>query len=286
LFDDHQRLILYDEHRTKPQGAAVNTTRRVGAERRSVSATVANYIHELSERHNGGGGTSTEPLPSNQPKESDVRIGIIGSGRIGATAARLFVDAGHEVAIANSRGPQSLGDVVDGLGPRAHPADTLDAAAFGEVVLVAIPFGRYRELPAESLAEATVIDAMNYYPRRDGNYPELDADETTSSELLAAHLPGTRVVKAFNTMVWSTLRDRGSSGPRDERLALFIAGDDPDAKDQVTGLIEEIGFAAVDTGGLADGGRLQQMGSPLIRRDVTAREAEQLLTSGVRKDAS
>jgi predicted dinucleotide-binding enzyme len=266
LFDDHQRLILYDEHRTKPQGAVVNTTRRVGAERRSVSATVANYIHELSERHNGGGGASTEPAPSNQPKESDVRIGIIGSGRIGATAARLFADAGHEVAIANSRGPQSLGDVVDGL--------------------VAIPFGRFRELPAEPLAEATVIDAMNYYPRRDGNYPELDADETTSSELLAARLPGARVVKAFNTMVWSTLRDRGSSGPRDERLALFIAGDDPDAKDQVTRLVEEIGFAGVDTGGLADGGRLQQMGAPLIRRDVTAREAEQLLTSGARKDAS
>jgi predicted dinucleotide-binding enzyme len=190
------------------------------------------------------------------------------------------------VAIANSRGPQSLGDVVDGLGPRAHAADTVGAAAFGEVVLVAIPFGRYRELPAEPLAEATVIDAMNYYPRRDGNYPELDADETTSSELLAARLPGARVVKAFNTMVWSTLRDRGSSGPRDQRLALFIAGDDPDAKDQVTRLIEEIGFAGVDTGGLADGGRLQQMGAPLIRRDVAAREAEQLLTSGARKDAS
>ena len=264
----------------------MNTTRRFGAERRSVSAIVANYIHELSERHNGGGGTYTEPAPSNQPKESDVRIGIIGGGRIGATAARLFVDAGHEVAIANSRGPRSLRDVVDGLGPRAHASDPVDAAAFGEVVLVAIPFGRYRELPAEPLAEATVIDAMNYYPRRDGNYPELDGDRTTSSELLAAHLPGARVVKAFNTMVWSTLRDRGSNGPRDERLAIFIAGDDPDAKDQVTRLIEEIGFAAVDTGGLADGGRIQQMGSPLIRRDVTAREAEQLLASGVRKDAS
>jgi 8-hydroxy-5-deazaflavin:NADPH oxidoreductase len=271
-------LILYDEHRTKPQGAAVNSTRRFGAERRSAGAIVANYIHELSERHNGGGGASTEPAPSNQPKGSDVRIGIIGSGRIGATAARLFVDAGHEVAIANSRGPESLGDVVDGLGPRAHAADAVDAAAFGEVVLVAIPFGRYRELPAEPLADATVIDAMNYYPRRDGNYPELDGDETTSSELLASHLPGARVVKAFNTMVWSTLRDRGSSGPRDERLALFIAGDDPEAKDQVTRLIEEIGFAAVDTGGLPDGGRLQQMGSPLIRRDVTAREAERALS--------
>lgn len=256
----------------------MDSTRRLSVERRSARALVTNYIHELSERHNGDGRISTEPTSSNRLKETHVRIGIIGGGKIGTTAARLFVVAGHEVAIANARGPETLGEVVDGLGQRAHAADAADAAAFGELVLVAIPFGRYRELPAEPLTDTTVIDAMNYYPQRDGNYPELDADRTTSSELLAAHLPGSRVVKAFNTMVWSTLRDGGKRGPRDERLALFVAGDDPDAKGQVTRLIEEIGFAAVDTGGLADGGRRQQMGSPLIRRDVTAREAEEALS--------
>jgi predicted dinucleotide-binding enzyme len=241
----------------------MESIRRPGAERRSASALVTNYIHELSERHNG-----------NLLKETKVRIGIIGSGNIGATAARLFVDTGHEVAIANSRSPETLGEVVDGLGPRAQAADPADAARFGDLVLVAIPFGRYRELPASTLAGAIVLDAMNYYPRRDGNIPELDSDRSTSSELLAVHLPGARVVKAFNTMTWKTLRDGGNRGPRDERLALFIAGDDPDAKEQVTRLIEEIGFAAVDTGGLADGGRRQQMGSPLIARDPTAKEAE------------
>jgi predicted dinucleotide-binding enzyme len=255
----------------------MDSTRRFGAERRSASALVANYIHELSDRHNGRTRLSTRARPSDQPKETHMRIGIIGSGNIGATAARLFVDAGHEVAIANSRGPESLGGLVDDLGVRARAADPAQAVAFGDLVLVAIPFGRYRELPAAAFAGTIVIDATNYYPRRDGNYPELDADQTTSSELLADHLAGARVVKAFNTMVWSTLRDGGKPGARDERLALFIAGDDPDAKAEVTSLIEEIGFAAVDTGGLADGGRRQQMGSPLIARNVTAGEAEEAL---------
>jgi 8-hydroxy-5-deazaflavin:NADPH oxidoreductase len=243
----------------------METTRRLRVERRSARALVTNYIHELSERHNGGelGEPSTEPAPSTQPKETGMRIGIIGSGNIGATAARLSVDAGHEVAIANSRGPETLGEVVDGLGPRAHAADAGEAASFGDVVLVAIPFGRYRELTASELADTTVIDATNYYPQRDRKIPELDADSTTSSELLAAHLPGARVVKAFNTLRWRTVRDGGKPGPRGERLVLFLAGDDRDAVDQVARLIEETGYAAVDAGGLEDGGRRQQPGSAL-----------------------
>jgi predicted dinucleotide-binding enzyme len=257
----------------------MDSTRRVRVERRSARALVANYIHELSERHNGAERRepSTELWPSSKLKETDLRIGIIGSGHIGATAARLLVDAGHEVAIANSRGPETLIEVVDGLGSPAHAADVADAAAFGDLVLVAIPFGRYRELPASAFAGATVIDATNYYPGRDGHFPELDADQTTSSELLADHLARARVVKAFNNLTSRTLRDGGKRGPRHERLALFVAGDDPDAKGRVARLIEEIGFAAVDTGGLADGGRRQQVGSPLIARESTAREAEEAL---------
>jgi len=257
----------------------MDSTRRLRVERRSARALVANYIHELSERHNGAGRreASTELGPSSRLKETNLRIGIIGSGNIGATAARLFVDAGHEVAIANSRGPETLIEVVDDLGSLAHAADVADAAAFGELVLVAVPFGRYRELPATAFAGATVIDATNYYPGRDGHFPELDADQTTSSELLADHLAGARVVKAFNSLTSRTLRDRGIRGPRVERLALFVAGDDPDAKARVGRLIQEIGFAAVDTGGLADGGRRQQPGSPLIARESTAREAEEAL---------
>ena len=129
-----------------------------------------------------------------------MRIGIIGGGKIGATAARLFLAAGHELAIANSRGPESLAELVNELGGGARAATVEDAASFGEAVLVAIPFGRYAELPPAPLAGKTVIDAMNYYSQRDGHFAELDDDSTTSSELLAAHLPTAKVVKAFNSM--------------------------------------------------------------------------------------
>jgi predicted dinucleotide-binding enzyme len=202
-----------------------------------------------------------------------MRIGIIGSGKIGATAARLFIDAGHEVAIANSHRPETLAQLVGGLGERARAATASDAASFGELVLVAIPFGRYRELPARALKGTVVIDATNYYPERDGESPELDDDRTTSSELLAGQLPGATVVKAFNTMNWLTLRDGGRPDSSDERLVLFVAGDDPEAKARVAKLIEEIGFAPIDTGSLAEGGRRQQRGSELFTREITAREA-------------
>jgi 8-hydroxy-5-deazaflavin:NADPH oxidoreductase len=206
-----------------------------------------------------------------------VRIGIIGSGHIGATAARLFVDAGHEVAIANSRGPESLAALVDELGERARAATVEEAASLGELVLVAIPFGRYTELPAEPLRDTIVVDAMNYYPQRDGSFPDLDAGRTTSTELLGAHLPGARLVKAFNTMHWKTMGERGTREAEGDRLALFIAGDDADAKQTVAALIEEIGFTPVDTGGVAEGGRRQQPGSPIYNKPMTAREAERAL---------
>ena len=130
-----------------------------------------------------------------------MKIGIIGSGKIGATSARLFVRAGHEVALSNSRGGEGLEALVAELGPKAQATTIEDAARFGEVVLVAIPFGKFRTLSAEGFQGKVVIDAGNYYPQRDGNFAELDNDETTSSELLASHLKGARLVKGFNT-IW------------------------------------------------------------------------------------
>lgn len=202
-----------------------------------------------------------------------MEIGVIGCGKIGATAARLFVDAGHDVAIANSRGPDSLTDLVQDLGESARPATVADAASSAALVLVAIPFGRYGELPAEALGNRIVVDATNYYPERDGHVRELDEDATTSTELLAAHVPDARVVKAFNTVMWKDLRERGSQGPLDERLVMLVAGDDQDAKDRVSALIEEIGFAPVDTGSLAEGGRRQQPGSPAYVKPLRLNEA-------------
>jgi predicted dinucleotide-binding enzyme len=199
-------------------------------------------------------------------------IGIIGTGKIGSPAARLFVRAGHEVAIANSRGPESLAALADELGGRARAATVDEAAEFGEIVLVAIHFGAYRDLPAAALAGKVVVDAMNYYSARDGRIAALVDETTTSSELLAEHLRDARLVKAFNTMQWESLRDRGDPEGAGERLVIFLAGDDAEAKGRVSELIDAIGFAPVDSGGLSAGGRRQQAGSPVYGRLMTASE--------------
>jgi 8-hydroxy-5-deazaflavin:NADPH oxidoreductase len=209
-----------------------------------------------------------------------MKIGIIGSGNIGASAARLFVHAGHEVALSNSRGGQGLEGLVAELGERARAATIEEAANFGEVVLIAIPFGKFRSLPGRAFDGKVVIDAGNYYPERDGKFAELDSDRTTSSELVAAHLKGARLVKGFNT-IWSEhLATQGDiSAPLDQRRAIFIAGDDSQAKEIVARLIEEVGFAAVDTGFLHEGGRSQQPGTAVYNKDVTAKEAAALITT-------
>lgn len=209
-----------------------------------------------------------------------MRIGIIGSGNIGATAARLFARAGHEVALSNSRGGAGLEALVGELGGRARATDVEGAARFGEVVLVAVPFGKYATLPAEALAGKVVVDANNYYPQRDGAFARLDSGETTSSELLAEHLKGARVVKGFNTIWFEHLARQGDTSlPVVERRAIFLAGDDAEAKRLVARLVEEIGFAAVDTGPLGEGGRRQQVGAAVYNRELTAREAAEVLSA-------
>ncbi len=209
-----------------------------------------------------------------------MKIGIIGSGNIGANAARQFVRAGHEVALSNSRGGKGLEDLVAELGDKAHATTIEDAAKFGEVVLIAIPFGTYKTLPSDAFKGKVVIDAGNYYPERDGKFAELDQGETTSSELMSQHLKEARLVKGFNTIYFKHLATQGdSSRPLEERRAIFIAGDDTEAKEIVARLIEEIGFAAVDSGFLHEGGRSQQPGTAVSNKDVTAKEAAALLST-------
>ena|ERR1700682_5918050 len=209
-----------------------------------------------------------------------MKIGIVGSGNIGANAARLFVRTGHEVALSNSRGGQGLEDLVKELGAKAQATTIEEAARFGDVVLVAIPFGRFSALPADAFKGKVVIDAGNYYPERDGKFAELDQDETTSSELMASHLKEARLVKGFNTIYFKHLASQGDTSlPLENRRAIFIAGDDSKAKEIVARLIEEIGFAAVDTGFLHEGGRSQQPGTAVYNKDVTAKEAAALLSA-------
>ncbi len=204
-----------------------------------------------------------------------MRIGIIGSGNIGGTAAKLFVEAGHEVALAHASGPESLRGDVAALGRRARAATVEDACEFGEVVLLAIPWRSRGDLPADRLRGKVVVDAMNPY-RPD--FSLYDLGDSTSSEEVAKALPGARLVKAFNSLQARELATRGDRGaPVESRTAILVAGDDQDAKRVVAQLVEDIGFAPVDTGSLRDGGRLQQAGGPLYARVITAADARAAL---------
>jgi predicted dinucleotide-binding enzyme len=205
-----------------------------------------------------------------------LKIGIIGAGHIGATTARLFVEAGHDVAVSNSRGPETLAGLVQELGPRAH-AMTPDAAArWGDVILLAVPWRNPAALPsADAVAGKIVIDAMNPYGKS-GGVEDLGA--STSSEETGKRLPGARIVKAFNTIWFKHLAERGRKDlPLADRHAIFVAGDDADAKKTVMALIEAIGFAPVDTGLLGEGGRRQQPNTALYNKVLTGRDAQALL---------
>jgi predicted dinucleotide-binding enzyme len=200
-----------------------------------------------------------------------MQIGIIGAGKIGSTLAHLFTDAGHDVAIANSRGPDTLRDLEKELGEHGHAVTISEAARYGDVVVVTIPLGRYRDLPADDLAGKILIDTCNYYPDRDGHIAALDEDSTTSSERIQQHLSGAHVIKAFNAMRFDHLREYGREGGAGRRYGIPVAGDDPAAKKQVFDLIEQIGYESVDAGGLADSRNLQP-GTDVYTADLPAED--------------
>ena len=204
-----------------------------------------------------------------------MRVGIIGSGHIGETLGRLLTAAGHEVGLSHASGPESLRDVVARLGPEACAMTVEEAANFGDVVVLALPWRSREDLPAERLAGKVVVDATNPFAPDGSVY---DLGDSTSSEEVAKVLPGARLVKAFNTLRAKDLGSRGAPDQQpDQRIAIFLAGDDDDAKLLVASLVRDVGFAPVDTGELREGGRLQQPGSPLYLRTLAARDAEILL---------
>jgi predicted dinucleotide-binding enzyme len=184
-------------------------------------------------------------------------IGLIGAGHIGSQVARAAIASGYDVVISNSRGPETLTDLVSELGPRARAGTSEEAAAAGDLVVVAIPLKAIGDVPAEPLEGKVVIDTNNYYPRRDGNIAALDDDTLTSSELLQARLPGTKVVKAFNHIYAAQITTDSTPPETRNRRALVIAGDDADAKAKVAELINGFGFDVVDAGPLAESWRIQ-----------------------------
>jgi predicted dinucleotide-binding enzyme len=185
-------------------------------------------------------------------------IGLIGAGHIGGQLARLAVAHGYDVVLSNSRGPDTLSPLVAELGPRARAATVADAAKAGDIVVVTIPLKNYRSVPVDPLKGKVVIDTNNYYPQRDGNIPELDNESTTTAELLQRHLPGSKVVKAFNHIQAAALTTEAQPAGTKNRRALVIAGDDASAKSTVARLIDQFGFDVVDAGPLAEGWRIQR----------------------------
>jgi 8-hydroxy-5-deazaflavin:NADPH oxidoreductase len=191
-------------------------------------------------------------------------IGLIGSGHIGSTVARLAVAAGYDVVLSNSRGPETLQDLVDDLGPHARAATT-DEAAAADLVVLTIPLKNVGQVPAESLRGTIVIDTSNYYPQRDGQIAALDDLSTTTSQLVQSQLPGSRVVKGFNNVNYLHLGSLQRPSGSPERSVLPIAGDDAEAKQAVSEFLDNIGYDAYDAGSLAESWRFD-VGTPAYGR--------------------
>lgn len=183
-----------------------------------------------------------------------MRIGIIGAGQVGTTLSKHLAIVGHDVSLTGLLVRRTVRAV----------------ASFADVVVVAVPFHRYKELPVAEMVGKPVIDTTNYDPASDGGLPALDKDLITSSELMAAHLTDAFVVKAFNAIRWEHLRDHAHRDRFAGRRAIPVSGDHVRAKKSAMALVEEIGFDAVDAGGLARGGRKFQPGTPVYAADLTA----------------
>jgi predicted dinucleotide-binding enzyme len=197
-----------------------------------------------------------------------MKIGIIGAGQIGGTLTRRLAQLGHEVFVANSRGPSFLAGLVKETGANAVPVR--EAARAGQVVVVTIPEAKIRDLPKDLFegvpSDVVVIDTGNYYPReRDGRIDEIEAG-MLESRWVETHL-GRPVVKAFNTMNYKHLLELGRPVGSPGRLALPVAGDDAKAKQVVLQLIDELGFDGIDDGGLDDSWR-QQPGTPVYDKKL------------------
>ncbi|SDQ37716.1 NADPH-dependent F420 reductase [Quadrisphaera sp. DSM 44207] len=206
-----------------------------------------------------------------------MRIGIIGSGAVGSALLRRARAAKLAAAVANSRGPSSLARLGAQAGAAAGTVE--EVAEVADMVVLAVPFGAVRDLPARAFDGRVVIDATNHLPERDGPAPEVEGGTTASSLLVAAHLSGARVVKAFNTLPAEQL-ERGARPAEDpERLGVPVAADDEDAKALVSRLVDRLGFTPVDGGTLADS-EDQEPGTPVFGAVATADEVRTLLHGG------
>ena len=208
-------------------------------------------------------------------------IGIIGAGHIGSALARAFSGLGYDVVIANSRGPESLAGLVAELGPKVTAATAADAAAAGDIAVVTVPLKALKDLPVEPLAGKVVLDTINYYFERDGHIDALDRGEATTSGLVQAHLPASKVVKAFNQILAADINTTGLPAGTPNRRALGTASDHEDAIELVTGIFDALGFDTVSAGPLSESWRLER-DRPAYTACQTAAELRENLAKGNR----
>lgn len=185
-------------------------------------------------------------------------LGIIGAGHIGSQVARVAIANGYDVVIANSRGSETLADLVAELGSKARAATAQEAAASADVAVVTVPLRAIDDLPAEQLAGKIVLDTNNYYFERDGRIEALDKGETTTSELVQRALPDSKIAKAFNHIFASEIISDGTPAGTPDRRALATAGDDAEAVAFVTRFYDEAGFDTVNVGPLSESWRVER----------------------------
>jgi 8-hydroxy-5-deazaflavin:NADPH oxidoreductase len=183
-------------------------------------------------------------------------IGVIGAGHIGQNFSIAAVARGYDIVISNATGPETLKDLVGELGPKARAATAADAAAIGDFALLAIPLPGADNLPVGPLAGKIVLTTCNYFPQRDGHFPDIDAGKLSVPGYLQARLPESRVIRVFNHIDAANIVSDGTPAGTPNRRALGYAGDDPEAKKLAADLYEAFGFDAVDVGGLDDAWRL------------------------------
>ena len=185
-------------------------------------------------------------------------IGIIGAGYIGSQVARAAIASGYDVVISNSRGPETLTELVEELGPKARAATSTEAGEAGDFVVVSVPLKAYADVPVAPLARKIVIDTNNYYFERDGHIAELDNGTATVSGLLQEHLPTSRVAKGFNHIKWGDITTDGTPAGTPNRRALATSSDNDDAAALVTSLFDEFGFDTVNAGPLSESWRFER----------------------------
>jgi predicted dinucleotide-binding enzyme len=212
-------------------------------------------------------------------------IGIIGAGHIGSQVARAAIGAGYNVVISNSRGPETLADLVAELGPKARAATAADAAEAADVAVVTVPLKAYEAVPVEPLAGKIVIDTNNYYFERDGRILVLDNGEATVSGLLQQHLPTSRVAKGFNHIGSADITTDGKPAGADDRRALATSSDFDDAAALVEKLYDELGFDTVNVGPLSESWRVERDQPAYVVRQNKAELVENL-TKAVRATPS